>query len=239
MNDNIGILLQETSHAGNIGSAARAMKTMMLTHLTLIRPRALPDAEAYALSSGATDILDNAVIKPNIDEAFKDYHIIFGCSARHRKLSWPIMSLEEAAKCIVEKSKNHKVGILFGPESSGLSNETLRKCHYQLYIPSNPQYSSLNLAQAVQVVAYAIMSASEKQPMLPTADLEPLAKMDEFESFFNAFKEMLIKLDFMQDRENKTLLARLRRLFYRAEMHSTEIDIMRGIIKSVNRKCSD
>tara|TARA_B100000749_G_C18414579_1_gene460694 strand:- start:171 stop:887 length:717 start_codon:yes stop_codon:yes gene_type:complete len=238
MQDNISILLQETSHPGNIGSAARAMKTMMLKHLMLIQPRVLPDAEAEAFASGAADILNNAIIKPNINDALSEFQVVFGCSARHRKLEWPMLSLHEAAQVIVEKSKTNKVGILFGPEQSGLTNDTLRKCHYHLYIPSNPEYSSLNLAQAVQVVSYAVLMAQDTQPQLPIPNPEPRAKMQEFESFFEAFQQMLMQLEFMQDRENAKLLARLRRMFYRAEMHSTEIDLMRGIIKSIGKKLS-
>lgn len=233
---NVKIILIETSHPGNIGSAARAMKNMGLKKLILVNPKVLPNDESYALAAGATDVLDTVEIVDSLEKAIGDCELVLGCSARQRSLSWPMLALPEASELIAKEAHHKQVGILFGSERSGLSNEDLQHCHYHLYIPSNAQYSSLNLAQAVQVVTYALLTASSEDYQLDENTTEPLATMDEFEHFFGNMKRLIELSHFAENEPNKKMLARLRRLFQRAQMRKTEVDILQGILRKTLSK---
>lgn len=233
--NNISIILVNTSHPGNIGSAARAMKNMGLKQLILVNPKVLPNDESYALAAGATDILDTARITQNLEEAIADSHVVFGCSARQRSLSWPTLALPDASKLIHQAASNKQTAIVFGSEQSGLSNQALQHCHYHLYIPANPEYSSLNLSQAVQVVTYAIFTAGQIQPNHFEGVIdEPIATMGEFEHFFQRFSQLIEQSGFAGLEPNKKMQARMRRLFQRAQMRKTEVDILEGILKKLN-----
>lgn len=235
----IKIILSHPSHPGNIGAVARAMKNMQFSDLILINPRKFPDKEAIALASGATDILENAQVVDSFDAAIADCQLIFATSARNRKLAWPMQPLREAALDIAGQYRDLAVGIAFGNEQSGLSNEELQKCHYHLYIPSNPVYSSLNLAQAVQLVCYECMMALGNVPAFETSNPEIVANIQEFDGFYQEFQQLLGMLDFLPTGQSVSLLARIRRMFYRSKMYRTEVNIMRGIVKQINKKLSN
>lgn len=235
----IKIILSHPSHPGNIGSVARAMKNMQFSELVLINPRSFPDKQAEAFASGALDILEQAQVVNSFEAAIADCQVVFATSARNRKLAWPMQPLRECAQDIAQNYSDLKVGIVFGTEQSGLSNEELQLCHYHLYIPSNPEYSSLNLAQAVQLVCYECRMAMGEVPNLVTSKPEIVANMQEFDGFFHEFQGLLHNLDFLPLGQSSTLIARIRRIFYRSKMYKTEIDIMRGIIKQINKKLSN
>ncbi len=160
MNLPVRVVLVETSHPGNIGAAARAMKTMGLTQLALVRPRHYPSAEASARASGATDLLDQAGVFDTLPEALDGCGLVIGASARQRALPWPLIAPRECGRRVVEAASRGEVGLVFGREQSGLTNDELQRCNLLVQIPANPAYSSLNLAMAVQVIAYEIRVAA-------------------------------------------------------------------------------
>lgn len=162
--DNIRIVLVNTSHPGNIGSAARAMKTMGLKHLYLVVPEKFPHHKANELASNAGDLLENAVVTSTIEEAIAGCQLILGTSTRERTIPWPLLTSREMGDKLKQESPQTKIAILFGREESGLSNDELHKCHYHIQIPANPEYSSLNLASAVQVISYELRMASLQTP---------------------------------------------------------------------------
>ncbi|MFO8142096.1 MAG: TrmJ/YjtD family RNA methyltransferase, partial [Marinobacter sp.] len=155
-NDQIRIVLVETSHSGNIGAVARAMKNMGLGNLWLVNPASFPDETSYARAAGASDVLDRAQVVNSLDEALADCILVMGTSARGRKVPWPVVAPPQAAVTASEASQQGPVAMVFGRENHGLSNEELQRCHYHIHIPSNPDYSSLNLSMAVQVISYEL-----------------------------------------------------------------------------------
>ncbi|HBX40203.1 MAG TPA: tRNA (cytosine(32)/uridine(32)-2'-O)-methyltransferase TrmJ, partial [Marinobacter adhaerens] len=154
--DQIRIVLVETSHSGNIGAVARAMKNMGLGNLWLVNPSSFPDEASYARAAGASDVLDSAHVVSSLDEALADCVLVMGTSARGRKVPWPVCAPPEAAAAAAEHAGSGPVAMVFGRENHGLSNDELQRCHYHIHIPSNPDYSSLNLAMAVQVMCYEL-----------------------------------------------------------------------------------
>ena len=188
MLENIRIVLVETSHTGNMGSTARAMKTMGLSNLYLVNPLVEPDSHAIALSAGASDVIGNAKIVKSLDEALEGCKLVIGTSARSRTLSWPMVEPRECGVKSVEQSKESPVAIVFGRERVGLTNEELQKCNYHLYIPTNPEYGSLNLAMAVQLVSYEIRMAhlaiAEKNTQTSTDDEVEYPPAEDLERFY-------------------------------------------------------
>jgi len=231
----IRIILIETTHSGNIGSTARAMKTMGLSDLVLVNPQDEIDDQARALSSNALDVLDNAKIVKTLGEAIADCDLILGTSARKRYLDWPLITPREAA----EKSKDiifsgMKVGIIFGRERNGLINEELERCHMHVHIPTNPDYSSLNLAQAVQLISYE-MRLSLLDPKIPSPK-DQLAKPENLEGFYGCLEEVLLDIGFLDPKAPRKLMPRLRRLFQRVVLEETELNILRGIFEEIKKK---
>ena len=163
--DNIRIVLVHTSHPGNIGAAARAMKTMNLQHLVLVSPKCYPHPDAIARAAGADDILHHCEVVDTLSEAIADAQLVIGTSARMRHLSWPQLTPRECGQTAVRHAQDQDVAIVFGREKSGLSNDELQLCHYHVQIPCNPDYASLNLGAAVQVLAYEVKVAM--QSVLP------------------------------------------------------------------------
>jgi len=159
MLDNINIVLSHTSHPGNIGAAARAMKTMGLANMILVKPKNFPSFEATVRASKADDVLEQAKVFETLDEGLKQCHLVVGCSARSRHLEVPVLTARELAEMLEAKYQQQSVALLFGTENSGLTNEEVSRCHYQVYIPANPDYSSLNLAAAVQLISYELRIA--------------------------------------------------------------------------------
>ncbi len=235
MFSSIRTVLIQTSHPGNIGSAARAMKTMGLSELYLVTPLQYPHVKADEMASGALDVLGNAKVVANLDEAIGDCGLVVGTSARSRKIPWPMLSPREFAVKAMTESAQHNVAILFGREQSGLTNEELHRCHFHIHIPSNPEYSSLNLAAAVQVIAYELRVASEEDSLKESWDYQ-FANTKEMESFYAHLETVLIELDFLKPHVPRQLMTRLRRLFNRARLDEMEMNILRGVLGAVEKK---
>ncbi|MBR9869599.1 MAG: tRNA (cytosine(32)/uridine(32)-2'-O)-methyltransferase TrmJ [Gammaproteobacteria bacterium] len=248
-NDQIRIVLVETSHSGNIGAVARAMKNMGLGNLWLVNPASFPDETSYARSAGASDVLDRAHVVSSLDEAVADCVMVMGTSARGRKVPWPVIPPPDAAATAVQQAESGKVALVFGRENHGLSNEELQRCHYHIHIPSNPDYSSLNLAMAVQVICYELRmfylksleegeSRPYLQPMVAPGDEgwdSPPATAGEVEGFFGHFEQTLVDVNFHRRDNPRHLIARMRRLFQRARMDQMEVNILRGVLSSIQK----
>jgi tRNA (cytidine32/uridine32-2'-O)-methyltransferase len=232
----IRIVLVEPSHPGNIGGAARAMKTMGLTDLVVVNPGRFPDPQAQWRAAGAQDVLEAARIFDTLDEAIADRHWIVGTSTRVRRIPWPLDTLEKVAGKVVAKLPDHDVAILFGRETSGLSNEELQKCHCHLVIPANPEYSSLNLAMAVQVVCYEIFRCSGSAEPGSVQWYRSPATSGEIEGLIRHFEEALIEAEFLDPVNPGQTMTRLRRLLTRITPDETEVQMLRGILKQFQRK---
>ena len=226
----VRIVLIDPSHPGNIGSVARAMKNMAVTDLVLVRPRSFPHAEANALAAGADDILANARIAATVSEAVADCSFIAGTTSRPRSYYWEFTTPRDVAGRIIALPQETRAALLFGSERYGLSTDDLQYCNVLVRIPANPDYCSLNLAMAVQLLTYEIFMARE-QPQSATQLELPLAAAGDVEHFYRHLHQVLNEIDF----EDKTghLMERLRRLFNRAQMDRNELNIMRGILSAV------
>jgi tRNA (cytidine32/uridine32-2'-O)-methyltransferase len=230
MLDRIRIVLVNTSHPGNIGSVARAMKTMGLNELYLVNPVQFPHPKADELASGAVDILANAILAFSLDEALADCTLVIGTSARMRAIPWPLLDPRQLAEKLQAEAPSSKTAILFGCEQSGLSNEELQRCHLHVHIPANPAYSSLNIAQAVQVISYELRMTSLGQTTSSDDWDYRLANADEMEKFFLHLQEVLIEIEFLKLNAPRKLMTRLRRLFFRARPDVMEMNILRGML---------
>lgn len=234
----IRIILVATTHPGNIGSTARAMKTMGLERLYLVNPNLNPYRKAHELASGAYDVLQNAVITDSLEEAIQGCHLVCGTSARPRDLALPGLTPSACAKLAISQPDETEIAIIFGREHAGLTNEELLLCHYHIHIPSNPDFSSLNLAQAVQILAYELrMQLLNPVPKVET-NQDQWATSTETELFYAHLEQVLIQIDFLKPSNPKRLLQRLRRLFNRARLESTEINILRGILTHIQARLS-
>lgn len=232
--DSIRVVLVATSHPGNIGSAARAMKTMGLSRLYLVTPKRFPDLQAHEMAAGADDILQTAVVVSSLKEALHGCQLILGTSARPRDIALPGLTPAEAADHIVNEHDRTEVALVFGREHAGLTNEELLHCHYHVHIPSNPDYASLNLSQAVQIIAYELRMHNLKPKAQVDLRLDELATAEQIEQFHEHLEALLIKIDFLKLSNPKRLLQRLRRLFNRAKLEAKEINILRGILTHID-----
>lgn len=233
MLNNIRIVLIGTTHPGNIGAAARAMKNMCLEQLWLVSPKHYPSAEATARASGADDLLAQARLCSSLGEALQGCRLVIGTSARRRSLSWPLLAPRACAEKLVQEAAAGQVALVFGRESSGLSNRELDSCNYLVHIPANPDYSSLNLAQAVQVLSYELYASSLESPS--SAGLESateLANAGQLEGFFQHLMQTMCDLGFADPRQSDKLQRRMRRLFLRARPEVDEINILRGLLSA-------
>lgn len=240
MLQNIRIVLVETSHTGNMGSVARAMKTMGLTNLWLVNPLVKPDSQAIALAAGASDVIGNAQIVDTMDEAISGCSLVVGTSARSRTLPWPMLDPRECGLKSVAEGAESPVAIVFGRERVGLTNDELQKCHYHVAIAANPEYSSLNLAMAVQVITYEVrmawLAAQEQQGTAPAPQVHddvqyPL--VDDLERFYGHLEQTLLGTGFIRQDNPGQVMSKLRRLFTRARPESQELNILRGILASI------
>jgi tRNA/rRNA methyltransferase len=230
----IRIVLAGTSHPGNIGSAARAMLTMGLQRLVLVSPRRFPDPEAVALASGATSVLDAAIVVATLDDALAGAVLTIGLSARPREFAGQVLSMREAARCAVAQASTGDVALVFGNEMSGLSNAELSRCSVIATIPANPAYASLNLASAVQVAAYELFVACHGGEVW-RAPRFPAATHEEVEDLYAHATRTLTALRFLDPRMPRRLLPRLRRLFARAGLEREEVNILRGILTRIDQ----
>ncbi|WP_339330678.1 tRNA (cytosine(32)/uridine(32)-2'-O)-methyltransferase TrmJ [Aeromonas hydrophila] len=236
MLDQIRIVLVNTSHTGNMGSAARAMKTMGLSQMVLVDPQAQPDDNAYALAAGASDLLANARIVSTLDEAIADCGLVIGTSARSRTLSWPMLDPREAGEKLVTEGMQHPVALVFGRERTGLTNDELQKCHYHVAIPANPEYSSLNLAMAVQTLCYEVRMHWLQQAQVGETDMAvDYPSAEQLEGFYQHLEQTLLKTGFIADDHPGQVMSKLRRLFNRARPEAVELNILRGILTSVQK----
>lgn len=234
--DKVRIVLVGTTHPGNIGATARAMKVMSQEHLYLVSPKIFPSAEASARATGADDILASAIVCDDLKEAVSDCDLVIGTTARTRSLPWPIVTPRECAKTVAEK-KYANVAIVFGRENSGLTNEELELCNLVLQIPANPEYSSLNLASAVQIVCYEIHSlANTEQNHKKDENETALVNQDKIELFYQHLEDCLIDINYYDVDNPKLLMHRMRRLFNRLQMEESEYNILRGILSRVQNK---
>lgn len=231
----IKIVLVETTHPGNIGAVARAMKNMKMDNLYLVAPKIFPSADATSRASGADDVLATATVCSSLQEAIADCQLVIGASARGRTISWPELTPRACAEQIANHDPSNKVAIVFGRENSGLKNHELDLCHYLLRIPCNSEYSSLNIAAAVQVVCYELFVAAglpaKEQIMVGDKGQEPLATATQMESFYAHLSEALTDIGFMHPAKSKSIMRRLRRIYNRVQLDSKELDILRGILR--------
>lgn len=235
MQDQVRIVLVRPTHSGNIGAAARAMMTMGLSRLYLVQPAAHQNKEAVARASGAVGILQQAVCCDSLEQAIADCHLVLGTTARDRAVEWPQCAPREAAQRIAALPGEQQVAIVFGTERTGLANEELDLCSSMIRIPCNPGFSSLNLAAAVQILCYEIMLATSQRDA-PTEDAEPLAKQQDLERFYQHLHEVLVELEFLDEDNPRLLDRRLHRLFNRAGLIDSEVQILRGILTAIQRK---
>ncbi len=234
MLENIRIVLVNTSHTGNIGSTARAMKTMGLSNLYLVDPVSAPDGHASALAAGAGDVLANAKTVSTLQEAVADCGLVVGTSARSRTHSWPMLEPRSCGRKLIEEVPNYPVALVFGRENNGLTNEELQQCHFHVCIPANPEYSSLNLAAAVQTLCYEVrMAWLEKESFPPTENDYPLN--DDLERFYTHLESTLSGTGFIVKNHPGMVMTKLRRLFNRARPESAELNILRGILSSIDK----
>jgi tRNA (cytidine32/uridine32-2'-O)-methyltransferase len=231
--NNIKIVLVGTTHPGNIGAVARAMKTMTLTRLALVEPKIFPSAEATSRASGADDLLMRAEVCATLSEAIADCELIIGASARLRTISWPQLNPRECAEKVITAEPGRKTAIVFGRENSGLNNHELDLCHFLLRIPCNGNFSSLNLAAAVQIVCYELYTATCPEQPVPNSDhgLRLAASAEQMESFYQHLAEALVDIGFMHPDKSRTIMRRLRRIYNRILLDNKEIDILRGILR--------
>ncbi|MGD8587600.1 MAG: tRNA (cytosine(32)/uridine(32)-2'-O)-methyltransferase TrmJ [Chromatiales bacterium] len=238
MIENIRIVLVETTHPGNIGAAARAMKNMCLEQLCLVSPLRYPDAEATARASGADDLLARARVYHSLDEALAGCRLVIGTSARQRAVAWPLLTPQECGTRLVDETSAGEVALVFGRESSGLSNEELDRCNYLVHIPTNPSYSSLNLAAAVQLLSYEIHRAWLAGTSRDSGSIREVATAEMLEGFHQHLEQALLDIGFADPQQSEKLLRRLRSLFHRARPDRDELNILRGILSAAQGRKS-
>lgn len=221
----------ETSHPGNIGAVARAMKNMCMSELYLVAPKIFPSADATSRASGADGLLASAKCCDSLQEAIADCQIVIGASARSRTIAVPEESPRICAERLAVEAQDKKVAILFGRENSGLKNHELDLCQTLLTIPSNAEYSSLNIAAAVQVVCYELLVASGQDAVKPEVRDVALASSAQMESFYEHLYQALDEIGFINPEKSTSIMRRLRRVYHRAALDTKELDILRGILK--------
>jgi len=231
----IRVVLSRTSHPGNIGAAARAMKTMGFGDLALVAPRHFPDPDATAMAAGAADVLTQARVFETLEGALADCALAVGFSARERDLSHAPLSLREAAASLLEATQEGKVALVFGNETSGLSNEELARCQRFVTIPSNPAYGSLNLAAAVQVACYELAVAASAFAAPPARDLDA-ASVGDVEGLFAHLESAAVSSGFLDPEKPGRFMQRMRRLFARARLERQEVKLLRGLLAALEDK---
>ena len=230
----IRIVLSHTSHPGNIGATARAMKTMGIVSLYLVNPKKFPDAEAEAMATGASDVLRVARVCASLAEALQGTVYALAVSARRRELAYASADARSASQGLVAAAREGEVAIVFGTEMSGLTNEEILQCRALAHIPADPAYSSLNLAAAVQVMAYEARVAALGETLTAPSESEP-ARHEDVENFYIHLEQSLLASGFLDPANPKRLMPRLRRLFGRARLEQEEVNILRGMLNSLRK----
>lgn len=237
MLSNVKVVLVGTSHSGNIGSAARAMKVMGLNEMVLVDPQCEVDAQAIALAAGASEIALNARIVKSLEDAVENCGLVVGSSARSRTLEWPMLDARECGEKFALEGQSHPVALVFGRERTGLTNEELQTCHYHVSIPANPEYSSLNLAMAVQTLCYEIriahLNLAQSEHISHVEEEYPCHK--ELEMFYEHLEKVMIETQFISETQPGQVVNKLRRLFNRARPEAQELNILRGVLTAVDK----
>jgi tRNA (cytidine32/uridine32-2'-O)-methyltransferase len=232
----INIVLVDTIHPGNIGSVARAMKTMGLSRLSLVNPRVFPSDDAIALSGNATDVLKNAKIYKNIREAIKDSTFVYATSSRDRSIQWPIKDAASAAKDIhAEVNNNKEISIIFGKEDRGLTNDELENANRLIEIPANPIYPVLNLAMSVQIISYEIFKASSDIKLKEWRDY-PEVNSEQLQMLIDHFIDTAVEIDVIDPDNPKKIISRIKRMFTRLQPDEMEASFMRGFLSGIKKK---
>ena len=240
MLDSVRIIMLRTWHPGNIGSALRAMKTMGLTRLVLVDPNQWPHAEATSLAAGAADMLESVEVAASFEEAIADCSLVIGTSARSRSFPWPMLNARSAAEKLVSEGKKGDVALVFGQETSGMTNEELQQCHFHVSIDANPDYPVLNVASAVQILCYEIRQAAlatteeEQEPEPDTA----YPSTREMELFYEQLELALDDVNFIIRQHPGKIMTKLRRLFNRARPEQEEMNILRGVIRRIRENAA-
>ncbi|MDH3992879.1 MAG: tRNA (cytosine(32)/uridine(32)-2'-O)-methyltransferase TrmJ [Gammaproteobacteria bacterium] len=236
--DNIRIVLVNTSHPGNIGGVARAMKNMGLSRLYLVEPRQFPHEEADWRAASAGDVLQSAVVTSTLEEAIGDCQFVVGTSARERRIPWPLLDPRQCAQRMASASSQQQVAVLFGREDRGLTNEELKLCNLHLHVPTAEAYSSLNLAMAVQIVCYELRML-QAQPALPRSEDDqwdtPFTSVENMERFYVHLEQTLTDIEFLDPAAPRQLMSRLRRLYSRVRLDEMELNILRGILTETQK----
>lgn len=242
MIEDVRIVLVETSHPGNIGAVARAMKNMGLKRLFLVDPKVFPSALATERSAGADDILEHAQVVPTLREAISDCELVFGASARVRQIPWPTVNPRQTAEQVCAHPNPSKIAVVFGTERSGLTNDALSQCHYHTVIPANPNYESLNLAQAVQVITYELyqsyLNQTENSDKNKLSVVPVQAPLEDIFGVFDHMESVLDQIDFLTPKSSRVLIYRIKRMILKTKLETEEVNILRGIFKAVLRKLS-
>lgn len=236
MLSNIRTVLVRTHHPGNIGSAARAMKTMGLTDLALVNPVEYPSDESIKMAVSASDIVEKAMLFESLFDAVKDCTVVVASTARSRGYDLPELSPEQMAEILCASSKTSKVALVFGPERMGLSNDDLQFARYRVTIPTNPDYSSLNLAAAVQTLSYEIFKQSESGKITNSNLSREFPDIGLMEKYYVHLEETLTDSGFIIKNHPGEVMQKLRRLFSRAQLDKTELNILRGMLSSFQNK---
>ena len=232
----INIVLVDTIHPGNIGSVARAMKTMGLSRLSLVNPRVFPSNESTALAGNATDVLNNASVYSSIRDAIKDSTFVYATSSRDRSIKWPIMNAEHAAKDICKETSSEKeISIIFGKEDRGLTNEELELANKLIEIPANPEYPVLNLAMSVQIISYEIFKASSDIADKDWRDY-PEVNSHQLQMLIDHFIETAVDIDVIDPDNPKKIISRIKRMFTRLQPDEMEASFMRGFLSGIKKK---
>jgi len=232
----INIVLVETSHPGNIGSVARAMKTMGLSKLSLVNPRKFPSGEANALSGNATDVLENAQVYKTIEDAIKTSTFVYATSSRNRTIQWPTVNVEEGAELILNQTTAEKeISILFGREDRGLTNEELQLANTHIEIPANPDYPVLNLAMSAQILSYEIFKASHNTEARDWHDY-PEVDSANLQMLIDHFIETAVNIDVIHPENPKKIISRIKRMFSRLHPDEMEASFLRGFLAAINKK---
>ena len=230
---NIRVVLCETAHPGNIGAAARALKTMGLSRLVLVAPERFPDPQAEWLATGAGDVLRGARVCASLDEALAGSAFTIACTARARGIAVPMVNVREAAARVVEVARRQAAALVFGNETYGLTAAEVGRCQLLATIPADPGYTSLNLAAAVQIFTYELRLAAQGGEV-PGGKPRALATHEEVERFYEHLECAMIEHGFLDPEHPKKLMPRMRRLFGRARLEKEEVSILRGVIKALS-----
>ena len=239
--ENIRIVLVNTSHPGNIGGVARAMKNMGLSRLYLVAPKEYPAPEAQWRAASAGDVLEAATVVESLDEAVNDCQFIVGTSARERRIPWPLLDPRRCAEQLATHSADQQVAVLFGREDRGLTNEELRVCNLHLNVPTSPDYPSLNLAMAVQIVCYELRMLQVAGDLPEREDHEwdaPFSTRENMERFYTHLEQTLTDIEFLNPAAPRQLMSRLRRLYSRVRLDEMELNILRGILTETQKRVS-